>query len=465
MKDSKLFRYLDALRSSEWREMLLFFKGSIGEENDAYKLFNHIYPYRKKLLHKKLEIVYVNTTLFPHLSRKSFQNIMSVLVKEIEEFWIVKDLSQDRARKELFRMEALNKRGLYHESDKSFDKVISLTDNNKYLDLWNDYFRLRAHFELYFSNNPIKSNQKKAQELIKCGIESIKSFSSHLLLYYKSELYNRQLLNYENWAAHIDFVTALSLDNNPDQLTQLLLDQGALLKSNYIEKPESLLSFLSHRTSDMSELVKLTSFHHVRRYYIMQVRRGDEEKVEDLVSLIQWSIDSGMLLYNKELHINYFISDLNVLCALFDTNQARLYKEKNFRYLNPNNRKEGDVLGEMIINFVERNYDLVVQAYSISIFRAASRRLTAAGLFLRSSYEMKGKDIYYFNSHLRNTSDFINRNTKYLSQQQVNSWKNFIKMFRAIVNQVNQEQQLKMLNDSKDIIHRKWLRTKIEEGQ
>ena len=465
MKNSKLFRYLDILHSSEWRGILQFFKGTIGENNDPYKLFNHIYAFRKKLSHEKLEIAYVNETMFPHLPRKSLQNIMSVLAKEIEEYWIVKDLNQDRGRKELLRLEALNKRGLYHESDKSFDKVISLTDNNKNLDLWNEYFRLKANFELYFSNNPIKSNPKKAQELIKNGMGCIKSFTSNLFLYYQSELYNRQLLNYENWETDIELIETFGLNSNLDQLSKLLLDLKVLIRGDHKNRPKSLLTLLSDKSLDMSELVKLTSFHHVRRYFIMQVRRGDKEKIEELASLIQWSIDSGMLLYNNELHIHYFIGDLNVLCALSDTDQARFYKEKNLKYLNLNDREEGELLGEMIINFVEGNYDIVLRKHSVSTFKAASRRLQATGLFLRSSYELKGKDVYYFDSYLRNTSDFLNRNTKYLSKKQVDSWKNFIKIFGGLIKQTNHQELLKKLTEAKDVIHRKWLLNKIKEGQ
>lgn len=464
MKNSKLFKYLDALHSSDWREMLQYFKGSVGENNDAYKLFNHIYGFRKSLSHKKLEIAFVNTSLFSHLSRKSFQNIMSVLVREIEEYWIWKDLKQDKVRREVHRLEALNSRGLYHESKKSLDVVFKLTDNTNHLDLWNDSYRVRALFKIYFSNNPIKDNSELVKFILSKSIESISSSTINLLEYFQAEFYNRQLNRSEDWKSEIDFIRMINLRAPASVLSTSLSDQTDLLSKNYSFEPLALLGLLKNESISITPSIKIAFFYHIRRYYIIQVRGGNKSYVSDLLQLIKWSIDSGLLLFHDELEISYFISDMNVLCALKEVEEANLYMNKYLDKLHPEDVEEGRSLGEMIINFVLGKYDAVSDLYVRSTFKKPSRRLQAAGLFLRASYELRTSRDFNFDYYLRNVSDFIRRNERQLSVQQVQGWKNFIYLLKRMNKGTDEHELLTLLEKSKDIIHRKWLESSIKKG-
>lgn len=289
MKSSKLFKYLSVLQPSDWREMLQYFKGSIGEFNDAYKLFSNVYSYRKNLTHKKLEIDYMNEALFPHLSRKSFQNIMSVLIKEIETFWIWKDLKEQKARIELHRLEALNRRGLYLESSKTMKALEKRADNDLSPDLWNDYYVTKGRFEILFSYHPVKQKTKELKEMFSDYMSSLSSFVANIFEYSKTELLNLEKLKSHDWNKEIGMINSLVLEVSPTMLSKSLAWQHDLVKSDYQIKPQQLSQFIRNKKIEISKVLHITYYYRVRRYLLLRARTGEDLYIDELLSLISWS--------------------------------------------------------------------------------------------------------------------------------------------------------------------------------
>lgn len=464
MHTSKLFLYLDAFEKDEWKPFRHFLIGSKGDHSDVFKLFKEIYKNRRNLSSDKLRIDVINQEQFPQLSRKSFQNIMSVLKNQIENFWIWDDLNRSKVRRELHKLEALNKRGLFEESTKSLQSLEKKIVASKTVHLWYDYYLIKARFEIFFSNNPIKENLLTAQKILTDSIRTLSTSTVNLLTYYRAELYNRQIIKLENWDVEIDIIENLNLNPEKTILNSSLNEQVELIRSEYTSSHVLLLNHLKDESITFSPELKVAYFYHIRRYLILQVRQGNKAMISQLLKLIKWSLDSEMLLYNGELQIAYFIGDLSILCALNETEEAELYQERYINKLNPKDRLEGKVLGDMMINFVRSNYEVVIESYVSTVFKKVSRRLQASGMFLRASYELYGKDVDYFAYHNRNVADFIRRNKRHMSVQQVRSWKNFIFYLSKILKGAKEEKLLRSIKESKDIIHRGWLEEKIKEG-
>lgn len=463
MFSSKLFSYLRVLAKDEWKPLRQFLKGSKGENSDAFRLFNKIYDNRKKLSSPLLSADRVNLELFSHLSRKSFQNVMSVLKEQIEEFWIWKDLQENRVRRELHRLESLNKRGRFMESSKSLKALAQMTHPEKNLDLWNEYYFSRAQFELLFSNHPIKKNVEESTRLYNSFVFTFSSFSANLLLFFKAELQNMNMIRSKNWNEEIEYIDSLNLRPSSTKLRQSLEWQDELLKNEYEYLPEGILSLVENEDINISQILRLVYYYRIRRYYILRARTGDEKSIDELLDLIDWSNNSLVELYNNGRDINSFIGDLTIICALNQIEKAKLFLSKNLKQLKIEHREAAGYLGNMMISFTVGDYDSVIKNYIVSVFKIPSHRLHASGLFLRASYEVQGCDILYFDTFLRNTSDFIRRQTKSLSVMQVEAWKNFIILLRMLIKGASVSKLEEALQSKENVIHRNWLSLKIKE--
>ena len=221
MEGSKLFRYLAQLSPQEWKDFKKYLASIYNAQSDPFELFTYLYKYRNTLTHRNLRIDVANKLLFPHLSEKSFRNIMSVVVSEIEEFWMIRDVRTNEKEWALQRVISLNKRHLYNESRKAFVKLEQKTDNEKSTDLLNDQYLLRARHHLYFSDHP-RDSKTESMNLLKTLVNlSIRS-STNLVNFYEPEIINVSQRTNENIDGILERVHNQIALGGETELSQLL---------------------------------------------------------------------------------------------------------------------------------------------------------------------------------------------------------------------------------------------------
>ncbi len=461
MGRSKLFRRIEKITKQEWKPLLNYLKGSVGEGNDPYKLFEYIYNFRKNLEDSRLQLEEVNLAVFPHLSKKSFQNVMSVLSSHIESFWVWWDLFHDEKRLALQHFRSLNRRGLYDETGKLYKKLKSKLSNPGDLDLWNAFYLYKISHERHFSYSPLKSDKTLARDNYKTMITSIREFVTDIMEYYEAEVYNLQSLYNEDWSEELEMIQNSKFAHEETILYKSLIAQKDLVESRYQVNPDFLFTCLREGGLDISQELKLTYYVRLRRYLILRTRMGDVEAREKLLELIWWSVDSGLIIFSGRLDEIRFIGDLNILCSLKEIEKSRKYYHHFSKFLVSKDIEDITKFGLMLIEFSCEDYDKVIQIYSTHHFIMGGRRLQAMGLFLRASYELYGSDAEYFDMFIRNYKDFIRRNKDRYSETQLTSRKNFIMAFKHLVDhQIDEVHQL--LLGAVDVMHRSWLNEKVK---
>ena len=461
MEESKLFRYLLRLNPKEWRGFKKYLASIYRAESDPVELFTYLFQYRKDLAHRNLSIEKIIDRLFPHLSEKSFRNIMSVLVSEIEEFWIIQDLRNNKKEWALQRMLSLNRRHLYSEASKAFVKLERETHSETSIDLLNDQYLLRARHDLYFSDHPrdSKVSLNLLETLVNLSIRS----TAHLVNFYETEIINVSQRTNVNIDAILNLVKNQVALGEDTELSRILNLQKNVQISRSPEMILKLKMLVFSVDLKLERLLKLVLYERIRQALRWQVRNGDHSKLKLLIDLIESSYAEKVVVLNDVVSESTFLGDIRTLCAVDAINNAEVIYKKFRGMLSPVVKEEVLLEAELTIKFVKKEYDEVILAYVTYSFLKAPQKLNSLGLFLRASYEIYGKDVAYFENYLRNAKDFLIRNASRLSMDQLSSWRNFLRGFKMLINKYENQKLKIMLQKQELIIHRRWLLEKLEE--
>ena len=463
MQDSKLVRYLYSLKNKEWRAFEKYLQSIFRSGTDCLRLFEYIFKNRKRVYRDELDMLKIQKELFPHLPTKSIQNLASVLVRHLEDFWTIEDLKGQEIRWSALKFESLNKRGFYKEADRLFHEFESKNQSDNHLDLWVKYYGLRMYHERYFSNHPVKQNRSEGNRFLQKTFHLKKQVISDLAMYYTAELRNMEQLYGDDWSQEIAFHgKVIHLEERP--LSKCLQAQSDLIDRNYAEFPHLLWDLIFDDTSDMSDSLRITFFYRIRRYLRIKSRTGDSKARTMLKELLLKSLNSKKFIYNEQIANHRFVSDLNTLCQLGEVEAANQYVDKFIQWVPKKERQELEVLGRMQIHFANNNYTEVIQLFLRHSFKKVSDRLQASGLYLKAYFVEDNRDLVFLEMKIRNLKDFIRRNRIHLSKRQRASWTNFIKAYEMMVYNMGNEEIINFVNSCENIIDRIWIRKQLKGG-
>ena len=151
MHQPKLFRYLQQFSKNDWRLFLRYLSTSFRDDHDAVYLYGLILASRKKLEKGTLEIKHLQEKKLKKSTKKQVQNLMSLLSGVVEDYWVWSDLKEQDLRTDMLKVESLNRRNLYTQSDKYLNRLMTSTDT---LSPWAGYYQAKASFATLFSNHP-----------------------------------------------------------------------------------------------------------------------------------------------------------------------------------------------------------------------------------------------------------------------------------------------------------------------
>lgn len=462
MKTSKLFTYLNRTPLEQWPEIKGYLRSKYSDKNEIITLFNYIRRSKTKLKSKILGLEVLHQKVAPHLPRKSFQNLMSKLSKDIEAFWIIKDLKGNKDEWEQKRILALNNRGFFKDANKRAQKYIHRMSKDEYLSIWKDYYVHQLCHEIVFSNNPMRESKVGGFEMFNKSINSIDNFYSNSLLYQGAEVHNRIRLYKEVWSKEILEKLNIASLYSESTLSHVLIDQMNLLETEYESNVDLIEKVLFSKEFDLAPRLALTLYYRLRRYYIVHIRKNQAPLNKKLLALIRWSIDSRLVFFNRILDLVRFISDIKLLIDLNQVVDAIEYKNEYLKHLNKDDQADAGPLSSIIIAYGALNYDEVVNLYVRTSFIDFKCKLDAASYYLRSSYELNGPDKDYFEAILKNLGSFLNRNESRLPATLYSSEKKFYHIFKLLVNGHSKQKIHEAISGARWLTHRSWLMEKLK---
>ena len=462
MYKSKLFSFIKAFLPKEWKHFRNFLKCSVGESSEVYRLYRHIEEHKNKLDAKNLEIDHIRIGLFNGISRKAVLNVMSKLKSEIETFWTLEELKENKLEYDLYRLRALNKREFYKDADKIGDHIREVTSCSSRINLWDQYYKLAANHERYFSYNPIK-NTDDGSIALKESIGSTIEFSNLLALYYRVEAINREDLYHEDWAGSIQLIDLYTNDIDASILAEILKHLNLLLQENSDNSFSFLNNVLFDNQYQFSEALNVTLYIHIKDFLTKSIQNGNVNRIEVLAELINNAILQKKMVYRDHVATGIFNNSVSVLCSVKKFDNATEIINIVAPQLPKEKRRDLVHLAQQNVRFYRGLYDDLIDNFNKFKFDHPVSKLTSFPKVLMSTYLLRNSDFEFMNYQVRNYRDYLNRHKEKISANQYRGQINFLVVFKLLVEQKEHSVVKKKIESLSPLYYRIWLSEQINE--
>ena len=457
MPQPKLFRYLEKFSKEDWRLFGRYIKGSFREGHEVLKLYDNLRDLKDRVVTHSLQLDDIQKRMESRSSRKTLQNLLSMLSAEVEKYWVWSDLHEQDQRMNMFKVESLNRRNLYQESEKYLESVCKEKDA---LHPWSGYHVARSFFTVLFSNHSLKSDSAKLTRLVERTTQSLVKWHNIMIQWLLAEFYNREFLLSEDLNDYISTLENALIPFQKDDFGKISQEQLLLVKSNYDKEPVLIRKMLFDGKINDS-LTKHILYFRLREYWIRRARKGDKSDVGMLVKLINWSTSNEALIVHNEVAYKQYISDLNVLCTVASESDVDEFIKKYSDKVPKSVRVDIGLFSTLTKYYAFKQYDELIKQYLTSSFKLPILRIQALGYFLRASYDLYGSDSNYFYYHIVNANSFLRRNKQRLKKTQYMGWRNFLKVFHQMASKRKKEKIMLDISKHDLLVHRQWINARL----
>jgi len=446
--------------TSDWKYVSKHLDAHYSSSAELLKLFNYILKHKADLDSEKLQIDAILQKAFSNKSRKYVLNVMSQLYGATLSALAEKQFHRNKDLKQLTQFEVLQKRRLFAHADKLADSFKEYLEDDQQLNLWKAYYDLRFRFFRLFSNHPKNITEPAREEFIDDFIKSLSISNSILTLFLQAEIKSLSTLHSKDYSDKLAFIERF-ISPQEEYLNQLLEELSKLVDSPPDFLPRQILDTLFEHTDTLSDTLKTSFYFRLRRYFLLDARKGNTKYVEELSKIILWSSQHNELIEGMNtISPNRFLNDVNILCFLKEIDTASQYLESNVTFLEKEIKKQVESICKMMIQFSTSNFEEALFIYNTSAFKKLTYRKHAYSVMLKSLYELDNSNAQ-LEDQLRNFEAFMNRNKHKLRHSTFLFFNNFIKGYKYLIKDKRKLEQF--LEQGIRIKDRYWLKEKLLE--
>lgn len=184
---SKIVVLLDHLEPGQVLELKKHVLTKTFADSDIFKVFDYLAASSKKKEEVKTPD-YINEKILPKSSKKTVANYLSLLYNWAEEWMAMETIREEEFTLDHLAQRWLNKNGLYHLADQTFNRIEKgIAEENK-IDLHRTRIKALALFDQLFSNNPARDQlpAEKYDEMAR----AFRHYMKAKLQVINAELYN-----------------------------------------------------------------------------------------------------------------------------------------------------------------------------------------------------------------------------------------------------------------------------------
>lgn len=370
MNGSKLIQILSTLNKEEWisyRKYLLMYTS---EDSDNYRVFAYLQRRKSKMQYLP-ELEDIRSKHFHNLSSKSILNILSRLYIWLEEWLVFYSMKNDKMESDLLLVKLLNRRGLYNLADQKTKRLQKQINIASGLSIKNSRIQSDLYYYQYYSDNPIKSDNKKS--IFSRMFESTTIYNREKLELLKTELYNREKLDGTDYSNLID-------DNHKSQLEQYISILKETVKNFDLQSFQRIKNILlSEKFERGSDVHVITTFYLqnlISRFYNIT----NDVKPEDINELYSYAIESGVLLNNGKLTVIRFNNLINSIAQSNTIEDTRNFINKWILLVDTPNMEALRDLSEAKNQYFHQNYTGISNTLLTHNFINLEERLISIGL-------------------------------------------------------------------------------------
>lgn len=452
MATIKSLEILQTFDSFDWRECGDFLKGRMRIDHDCIQLYDLLKKRKEKISQKSLDISKIREQYFDHITPKSFTNLLSKLVKFLEEYLVFHQIKEDETDFDFTLLKALNRRGLYNEFNKKAEVLENKFCSDSHIDVYEDLHLLRLNHLRYFSENPIKN--KVGHELLNKAISYSESFNKKYSLFIDTVLIH---LNEVSNTSHIKEHTY------PEN--SVTFEWIQKLNDFKIENTDELYHDFKEQLTGV-DLNLSTELQTILLEWLIysgykKIRQGQLGIIGSLLDLYEYGFRSGQLLSNNRITENTFINVVSLACAYGEHDRSMQFIEEFEALLPSDARREIIDLSKAHISFYKESYSETIDMIRDYKFSSRTQLNRRRWLLICSFYSLYKEDYDFMSGIIKNYESYFYNNQSKISTAGFKGSLNLAKVIKKHMNGESKRKISDFAGSVKHLMMRSWLKKEM----
>lgn len=398
---------------------------------------------------------------FPQsIKRQSFLNALTRLGNIAEEYLGWMNWRENEYMRKSCQLSGLAKEGLHDEYLKT-KKTIFEKDPNDKITVWNDFYKLKAVFEVYYyqiSDSEEKYFKEEFNELI----ETFKIFSSKIAQILLVEIKSRERLlseplNYKYSFLDILYKNETKLKNITDNLILLNTEQGSV-KFNNLKKV-----LYSKGLRHYSQFVVYLITTYIRMFLKAKIKAGELSYTEELFNIYDYCFDNQVYTLNEKIN---FFKLMNLIDFARSYNKFEWAKKIINDYSKVANKYNAQIIlkhGNAHLDFYLGHYESVISVLSTIKATSFVHKYQLRWLILKTLYELNKENKEIVKVHIYNIRRFIDSNRLKFQKPVYVGIITSLKILKMIVENKPKDKILAFESSCKYVYNKSWMIKKIME--
>ncbi len=461
MGESKCIRVLKTLTKSQLNTFEAYLNALYSRKKKIIALFSYLKRAAPRYVSERIRRGFViqNGLNGEKVTGDNLDGYLTGLLKILEEFllWQKMKKTPDDFHRHLALLDIYKERelpDLYESRLSDMEKKLEKSNVN----MWT-YLQKMQLAKLRYYNNP-NCREYQRGEYFKSLMENLDGFFISAKLKYACEqVYRKKTagLEYRPELLKASRALASSPPHDGDPLMQIYrliiaLEANPDKVEDYYQLKE--LIFEHYHRDEPSE--KHFYFSFLMNYISGQIKRANTGMRGELKDLLDFGINSGIILDNEYIQPVVFTNYIHVACQLLGSKAAVEIKLTLQQHLNPEDKEEAMKIAEGEINFTKGDYQAIIDNLERAVITPGILNLQRRLLVLKAHYELGDAENY-----IEATRKYIRRAAD-LSGENLESLQNTLKyMHRLLDPNIKKEVLRREIEQESFLFNRSWLLSKI----
>ncbi|PCH67842.1 MAG: hypothetical protein COC01_04925 [Bacteroidetes bacterium] len=474
MINSKLVQLLKAFSAKDIRKFREFVSSPYFNKNnqltDLCEFICNTYP---KLPEESLEKRATFKALFPGESFKDtkIRNLMSDLLKLLEEFLAIQDFTEEPLNKSLRLLNALNSRNLYKHFDSYTGLVKNIQEKSPHRD--GDFFL--NQFQLEVSNNLFFEKQQK-----RVNGTNLQQITDNLDLFYLTNKlkFCCEIFNYKNVVSTeykvflLDEILSYLKKHSYEHIPAVHIYYQILMTLTESEDEshfESLKQMLEKNSNKFSAREARDMYAYAQNYCIKKINSGHSNYLNEIFNLYKELLTKEIILEDRLISPWHFKNIVTTALRLEEFDWVENFIRQYQNNLSKEFRENAVNYNIAALHFFRKEYSSALKLLQKVDFTDIYYHLDSKSMLLKTYFELEEHDGLF---SLFDTFKIYLRRNKLISDYQKTVYLNLVKYTKKLVKIKTgfpTAKKVKDLNDqikeTKQVADLNWLIKKVEDTE
>jgi len=469
---SRLVALFKTLSKTEVKAFSKYLTGtSYKADNAVFQLFFFLKKYHPHYCEKKINTKLVWEYCFDEkeVNKKKLLQLCTNLVKVLEDFLIKLQLEKSQPERDFLLLHAFKDRKL---DNQFFQKVKEVRKKwEKYKPPGIEQLHNEYKLESLYSGYKETTNINLIMNAMQIDIDNLDIYylARRLHLSHTLALSKNYFSNVEDQNEKSILRNLLTLSNQLKyekipaiHLSNLIFKD---LLSGEFDNYDKIKGFFYQTFEQYSQIEQTDILDFLIHYCMQNESKGDKNALSNLFNLTKWAVENKIYVKDGYINNHQFNTIVNIACRAKEFNWAEKFIVDNSNYLEKSIRYDIVANCNATCLFFAKKYKEVVDQLSIIKFTNISIAVNSRCLQLMACAELKGNDIFFFNS-VKLLRGVIKRD-RVLTKKRKENLSKFIYLIKIIYKmryrkKINTIEIEKILKLETHLPYRRWFMNKLQ---